>query len=88
MFVNAVEDFGLEEYERPNWINFVRQPIERIQSSYYFGQKCHPNDMNPNEFLVQLEQTIASNFTRPKRSIKKVCTCKQHCFVWHLWLVL
>ena len=36
VFVNAVEDYGFEEYERPNWINFVRQPIERLVSLFYF----------------------------------------------------
>jgi hypothetical protein len=36
VFVNAVEDYGFEEHERPNWINVVRPPIERLVSLFYF----------------------------------------------------
>ena len=39
MFINAEEDYGFKEHERPNWINFVRQPIERLVSLYYFDRK-------------------------------------------------
>ena len=35
MFINTIEDYGFEESERPNWINVVRQPIERLISLYY-----------------------------------------------------
>lgn len=39
MFINAVEDHGLKDNERPNWINMVREPITRLISEYYFFKK-------------------------------------------------
>ena len=71
MFVNAVEDYGLEEHERPNWINFVREPMERIVSLYYY-QKCHPNGHLIGQAIKESQKDIASNFTGPRRYIKKV----------------
>ena len=46
MFVNAVEDYGLKDYERPNWINIVRPPIERFISLFYFFKNKEKN-INP-----------------------------------------
>ena len=75
MFVNAEEHYGLEEHERPNWINFVREPIERLVSLYYFI-KCHPKE-RPNDLLFKTEMEMTSNFTstedhRLKRSFTQV----------------
>ena len=75
MFVNAEEHYGLKEHERPNWINFVREPIERLVSLYYFI-KCHPKE-RPNDLLFKTEMEMASNFTSPenhrlKRSLTQV----------------
>lgn len=39
MFINAVEDHGLKNNERPNWINLVREPISRLISEYYYFKK-------------------------------------------------
>ena len=36
MFINAEEDYGLSHDERPNWINFVRPPVERLVSFFYY----------------------------------------------------
>ena len=58
MFVNAVEDFGLEEYERPNWINFVRSPIERHASQFYFNAYPHEE---PNTLLKNLVSILIQN---------------------------
>ena len=71
MFVNAVEDYGLSEYERPNWINFVREPIDRIVSSYYY-QKCQTKGHQIKQAFIKSQEDIASNFTGPRRYIKKV----------------
>ena len=60
VFVNAVEDYGFEEYERPNWINFVRQPIERLVSQFYFFKE--PQE-NPNTLLTKVLKEIAANNT-------------------------
>ena len=60
VFVNAVEDYGFEEYERPNWINFVRQPIERLVSLFYFFK--HPQE-DANILLTKVLQEIAANNT-------------------------
>ena len=48
VFVNAVEDYGFEEHERPNWINVVRPPIERLVSLFYFFKE---NKENPKHIL-------------------------------------
>ena len=37
MFINSVEDYGFNYDERPNWINMVRKPIERLVSYFYFN---------------------------------------------------
>ena len=71
MFVNAVEDYGLSEYERPNWINFVREPIDRIVSLYYF-HTCHPKGHQIKQAITKTQEDIASNLARPKRYIRKV----------------
>ena len=36
MFINVEEDYGLGQHERPNWINFVRPPIDRLVSFFYY----------------------------------------------------
>lgn len=45
VFVNAVEDYGFEEHERPNWINVVRPPIERLVSLFYFFKEKKESPM-------------------------------------------
>ena len=70
MFVNAVEDYGLRDFERPNWINFVRKPIDRIVSLYYF-HKCHPEGRPIGRAFKKTQEYIESNLLRPKRYIKK-----------------
>ena len=60
VFVNAVEDYGFEEYERPNWINFVRQPIERLVSLFYFFKD--PQE-DANILLTKVLHEIAANNT-------------------------
>ena len=43
VFVNAVEDYGFEKHDRPNWINVVRPPIERLVSLFYFFKENKEN---------------------------------------------
>ena len=50
MFVNAVEDYGFEEHERPNWINVVRPPIDRLVSLFYFFKRKKKKE-NPRKVL-------------------------------------
>ena len=59
MFVNTEEDYGLEKHERPNWINIVRQPIERLNSLYYVT-RCHKdkNGILVNVSIYELYLTI------------------------------
>ena len=67
VFVNAVEDYGFEEHERPNWINVVRPPIERLVSLFYFF-KIKKKKENPMQTLTK----SLSDFTgKSKNQIKK-----------------
>ena len=61
VFVNAVEDYGFEEYERPNWINFVRQPIERLVSHFYYFK--HQKEQKPHAILTKVLQDIVEDDT-------------------------
>ena len=51
VFVNAVEDYGFEKHDRPNWINVVRPPIERLVSLFYFFKE---NKENPMQILAKV----------------------------------
>ena len=51
VFVNAVEDYGFEEHERPNWINVVRPPIERLVSLFYFFKE---KKESPKQALIKV----------------------------------
>ena len=44
---------------RPNWINFVRTPIERLASLFYYS-KC-PHKERPGEFLKRIEKEVKVN---------------------------
>ena len=52
VFVNAVEDYGFEEHERPNWINVVRPPIERLVSQFYHFK--NKKKENPLQILTKV----------------------------------
>ena len=42
---------------RPNWINFVRSPIERLVSLLYY-HKCVPSELKPVHFLKRYDPQI------------------------------
>ena len=66
VFVNAVEDYGVKEHERPNWINFVRQPIERLVSQFYYFK------IKQREFPLQILTKVLKDFTgKSDNQIKK-----------------
>ena len=67
MFVNAVEDYGFEEHERPNWINVVRPPIDRLVSLFYFFKRKKKKE-NPKKVLSK----FLSDFTgKSQKQIQK-----------------
>ena len=49
--------------ERPNWINFVRSPIERLISQFYFGKN---SKLNPNKTLQAKEKEVLRKFKSNK----------------------
>ena len=60
VFVNAVEDYGFEEHERPNWINVVRPPIERLVSLFYHF-KSKNKKKNQSKILAEVLKNITGN---------------------------
>ena len=52
MFINVEEDYGLGQYERPNWINFVRRPVERLVSFFYYFK------FRPSTRVIQSKKSL------------------------------
>ena len=57
MFINTMEEYGFEKHERPNWINVVRQPIERLVSLYYVT--CQKENVS----IYKIQYLSEYNFT-------------------------
>ena len=65
--------WSIEEYERPNWINFVRSPIERLASQFYFCARTVKNAGNgANAVLKKLEKELACNQTSEKNTRTRI----------------
>jgi hypothetical protein len=43
MFVDVKATHGFQSNERPNWINVVRHPIDRLVSQFYYDKLQNPN---------------------------------------------
>ena len=57
----------IEDHERPNWINFVRSPIERLASQFYFcAYPPPPDNKNGIMALQKLEKELACKQTSAK----------------------
>ena len=69
VFVNAVEDYGFEEHERPNWINVVRPPIERLVSLFYHF-KNQKTKGNPNQILSKFLSDLTGFTGKSQSQIK------------------
>ena len=68
VFVNAVEDYGFEEHERPNWINVVRPPIERLVSLFYFFKE---KKESPKQALIKvLKDLTGKSDNQIKKELK------------------
>ena len=58
VFVNAVEDYGFEDHERPNWINVVRPPIERLVSLFYHFKSENKENHKTSKILAKVLKDI------------------------------